>query len=277
MTIALCTDSAACLPDELMRRFEIGVAPLTVTVEGTLGDDLSIDDEEFFDRLAEGIKPTTSQPSPGAFLQLYKQAAERGASEILSIHIGANLSGTVGSARIAAQSSPIPVEVVDSGTASFQQGLCVWEAAEALANGAGLRDAAEQALKAGASSGTIFGVGGLQLAEAGGRLRDAKVDGVPVLSAGSAGITPVGSATSVHEAVGLMTRHVAEAASRLDGQRLRVGVTHIHAPAILQQFKERLREIKEIDEIMDYSLVPSMAAHTGPGTVSAVYLPRPVR
>ena len=277
MSTALCTDSAACLPASIVERFGILVAPLSVTVDGVLTDDLAMDNEEFFDQLAAGVKPTTSQPSPGSFLQLYKQAARDGAERVLSIHIGSNLSGTVASARIAAESSPVPVEVVDSGTASFQQGLCVWEAAEALASGSDVGDATAVALKAAQSSGNIFIVGALKFAAQGGRLVGGDVEGVPVLSVGEKGIAPVGSAQSVDEAIEIMTTHVAADAAKLDGQRLRIGVTHIHAREMARRFKEKLSAIKQLEEIMDYSLVPSMASHTGPGTVSAVYLARPVR
>ncbi|HEX5939441.1 MAG TPA: DegV family protein [Dehalococcoidia bacterium] len=277
MRTALCTDSAACLPAGVIERLGILVAPLSVTVDGVLTDDLAMDNEEFFDQLAAGVKPTTSQPSPGTFLQLYKQAAQDGAERVLSIHIGSSLSGTVASARIAAESSPVPVEVVDSGTASFQQGLCVWEAAEALASGSDVGDATDVALKAAQSSGNIFIVGALKFAAQGGRLVGGDVEGVPVLSVGEKGIAPVGNAQSVDEAIEIMTTHIAVDAAKLDGQRLRIGVTHIHAPEMARRFKEKISAINQVEGIMDYSLVPSMASHTGPGTVSAVYLARPVR
>ncbi|MEX2236197.1 MAG: DegV family protein [Dehalococcoidia bacterium] len=277
MKVVLVTDSAAALPPEVVQRHGILVAPLSVTVDGVFEDDLSYDRELFYEQLANGIKATTSQPSPGALLTLYKRAAQDGAEQVISIHIGSKLSGTVGSARVAAASSPIPVEVVDSGTASFQQGLCVWEAADALAAGAEIAEVARVAVEAGRCSSNIFIVGALKFAAEGGRLTGAVAEGVPILTATEAGIVPVGSAKSAGEAVDIMADHIARFAAGLKGQRLRLGVTHIHAPEMAQTFKDKLSQIKEIEELMDYFLPPSMATHVGPGTVSAVYLPRPVR
>src|SRR5437763_13393835 len=97
-------------------------------------------------------------------------AAAQGATEILSVHIGSSVSGTINSARLAAQVSPVPVRIVDSGTASFAITLCLWEAAEAIAAGAPIDEAAVAAERVGATVGNVFVVGALDLARAGGRM-----------------------------------------------------------------------------------------------------------
>src|SRR5699024_11302329 len=74
---------------------------------------------------ASGSHIRTSRPSPGRFTATYKHVAEQGYSRILSIHLSSKLSGTVEAARIAAQSSPVPVTVIDSYNAGMSLGNAV--------------------------------------------------------------------------------------------------------------------------------------------------------
>ena len=64
--------------------------------------------------LTAGAKVSTSQPPPAAFAAAYDRAAASGAREIVSIHLSGELSGTVRAAQLAAETSPVPVHVVDS-------------------------------------------------------------------------------------------------------------------------------------------------------------------
>src|SRR5438128_3221571 len=104
-------------------------------------------------------------------MELYRQAAETGAEEVLSIHIGSSISGTVQSARLASESSPVPVTVVDTGQASFAAGLCVLEGIQALGEGKSATDAAVLVGAATRTVGNTFVEKARDLARWGGRLR----------------------------------------------------------------------------------------------------------
>jgi len=136
-SIALITDSASYLPAGVCAQHGVIVVPLTVAIDGReFREGVDIDAGEFY-RLAEGATSiTTSQPSPGVIADAYRKAAAAGAKEIVSVHIGASLSGTMQSASVAAGLSPVPVTVVDSGQASFAEGLVVLEVIDALLRGA---------------------------------------------------------------------------------------------------------------------------------------------
>src|SRR5207245_1610945 len=73
--------------------------------------------------------PTTSQPSVGAFEEVFRPLREAG-DEVLSVHLSAKLSGTFGAARMAADAvDPEHITVVDSGTVAMAMGFLVLEAA----------------------------------------------------------------------------------------------------------------------------------------------------
>ena len=93
---------------------------------------VDLDADEFYAMLAADPPPavSTSQPSPGQFAAAYDTLLQRGCDEIISIHVTAATSGTLNAARLAARLLPIPVRLVDSGTAGFGVSCCVWAAGE---------------------------------------------------------------------------------------------------------------------------------------------------
>ncbi len=108
--------------------------PLVVNLEGQIfREGVDITTDEFYQRLAEtNALPTTSQPSPGDFVAVYRELAADD-PEILSIHMSSGLSGTLNSARTAAESVPeAKVTLVDTKTLSAGAGWQVEAAARAV-------------------------------------------------------------------------------------------------------------------------------------------------
>jgi DegV family protein with EDD domain len=270
--IRVVTDSNSQLPDELADRFGIAVVPLTVTVDGTpYLEGVELDADAFYDRFAGGATPavSTSQPSPGLFAETYARLAGEGATEILSVHIGAALSGTLNCARVAAADSPVPVRLVDTGTASFGIACCAWEAAEAVAAGAGVEDAAAVAERLAATIGNVFVVKALDLVRAGGRLAEgAGADGIPVLTLADGQVEVVGSARDVDEAADVMAGRVLAAGDRL---KVAVGIADAGAAPFWHALEQRLAGAPQVREVIRYRVGPSVGAHTGPGTAGAFF------
>ena len=274
--IGLVTDSNAQLPAGLAGRYGVEVVPLTVLVDGVeYREGVDLDADAFYARFSTG-RPTvsTAQPSPGRFAAAYETVADRGATEILSVHIGSSVSGTVNAARLASQVSPVPVRIVDTGTASFAVSLCLWEAAEAVAEGADLADAAAAAEAVGATVGNVFVVGALDVARAGGRLRDdvrpAASAGVPVLTLSGGVMRQVERCDDLERAAEVMAEFV-----RAAGPSLRVGVG-LSDPAslpLVAALENLLGFAAEVSELVRYRIGPSVGAHTGPGTVGAMFAP----
>lgn len=273
--LGFCTDSGAQLPPDLLSRHGIAVVPLTVTVDGVDHQEgVDLDADEFYDRFVRGQRPSvqTAAPPPGRFLEVWGDLAARGATEIISIHTGSEVSSTLDAARIAAEMAPVPVHLVDSHTASFAVGCCTWEAAEVAARGASADDAIAVAEKVAASVGNVFVVSALDLVRAGGRLAGGarEDDGIPVLSLVDGKIRPIGQATSVDDACDQMAAYVLGL-----GRGLRVGISIADrgAASIWEGLEARLAGHPEVRELVRYRVGPSVGAHSGPGTAGAVAYP----
>lgn len=273
--LGFCTDSGAQLPPELVSRYGIVVVPLTVTVDGVEHKEgVDLDADGFWDRFARRPAPSvqTAAPPPGRFLEAWGDLAAQGATEIVSIHTGSEVSSTLDAARIAAEMAPVPVNLVDSHTASFAVGCCTWEAAEAAERGATADEAVRIGQEVAASVGNVFVVSALDLVRAGGRLRPDTGDegGIPVLSLIEGKVQPVGRATSVDEACDQMATYVLKL-----GEGLRVGlsVADRGAAPLWEALESRLVGSPQVREVVRYRVGPSVGAHSGPGTAGAVAYP----
>jgi len=138
-SIAIVTDSTSDIPEDLVKKFNIHVIPLTVHFgqQQYLDDKKSLTLDQFYKKLKESdVFPTTSQPSPGDFINLYKKLLKSHDS-MISIHISSKLSATMNSALLAKKSlSQEDITIIDSLAAHAPLGLMVLKAAQLNSQGA---------------------------------------------------------------------------------------------------------------------------------------------
>jgi DegV family protein with EDD domain len=274
MTIGICTDSNSQLPPELAERYAIEVVPITVTIDDhDYLEGVDLDADRFYELLGSHPQPTvaTSQPSPGQFAAAYESLMDRGCDEILSVHVTATASGTLNSARLATRSLPVPVRLVDSGTASFGISCCVWAAADAVAAGADLEQAAHVAESLSPYVGTVFVVGALDVMRAGGRGGGvAEGDGIPVLTMRDGQVAVVDRVATMVDAVNAMASMALGWGPRL---RVAVGLADRAALPMTEALMDAVSESSNVVEVVRYRIGPSVGAHTGPGTVGCFMFP----
>jgi len=144
MTIRIVTDSACDLSDAELAEWGIGLVPLSIR----FGDDEFVDrteltTDEFYRRLAESEHlPETSAPAPGAFAKMFNDLADEGATGVVCINLSEALSATIQSARTAAQSDDVEIDVrvVNSKSVTGGLGSIVLVAAKAARDGASLEE-----------------------------------------------------------------------------------------------------------------------------------------
>lgn len=148
MTVRIVTDSACDLPPEIERSLNIEIVPLTIR----FGDQEYVDRAElgvaeFWERIGKSKQiPTTAAPAPGAFEAAYRKVIAEGATGIVVICLTSKLSATMSSAELAARSiTDVPIEVVDSKSATVGEALAAIAAARHAATGADVATIAEAA------------------------------------------------------------------------------------------------------------------------------------
>jgi len=177
MKVKIVTDSTADLPSNVCDELGIDVVPLNVHFgEQVLKDGQDVSAEEFYHRLVSSPSlPTTSQPSVGAFAEVYSQLLE-GCDSIISIHISSKLSGTCNSAIQARKELEADdrIHVIDALTSSLGLGLVAKRAAE-LANQSAEVGTIVETVCAAAARTEVFGLlETLEYLQKGGRIGKAQ-------------------------------------------------------------------------------------------------------
>jgi DegV family protein with EDD domain len=146
--IRIVTDSSCDLPAELETEHRITIVPLTIRFgDQEFVDRRDLTPEEFWSRCASSpVLPETAAPSPGAFEEAFRSAANDGADGVVCINLSSGLSATFAAAELAAKSlaDTLPVRVIDSRTLTMGLGNLCLSAARVAAGGGGLDDVANE-------------------------------------------------------------------------------------------------------------------------------------
>ncbi|HZD78760.1 MAG TPA: DegV family protein, partial [Actinomycetota bacterium] len=166
MTVAVITDSAAALPDEVAEEAGVVVVPMWVTVGADTLRDTELPLPELLRRADEGI--TTSAPSPGDLKEAIE--ARLGPEGALVVTVASRMSGSYQAARMAAGSFGDAVGVLDSGTAAGAQGLVALAAAGCARLGGSLDDVRARAERVAARVRLVASLGDLDWLVRGGHV-----------------------------------------------------------------------------------------------------------
>ncbi len=273
MKIAIVTDSTAYLRPEIAADPDVYVIPLSVVVDGvSYREGVDMTYSEYYRMLAAAKEPpTTSQPSVGEFLALYKKL-ESDYDTVISIHLSAAISGTCATAAGVARSlKSDKIHVVDSAYASVVLTLLVEETLRMTKEGRTLDDilAAVDVMKK--HSGLYFFVEDLSYLVRGGRL--SKVSGMlgtalqikPVLTFRDGEIR-------AHEKIRTGKKAVARLVSLFDeahsaGAPLLARVIHAEAEKEAEKLRANLAERYPDVSFLLAAITPVIGTHIGPGAL----------
>jgi DegV family protein with EDD domain len=276
---ALMTDSTSDLPESLAAERQIYIAPLHILWgQDNLKDRVDITIEQFHARLTTSPDlPTTSQPSPAEFVELYRQARdETGADGVLVMTISADLSGTYSSAQQAAPMVDFPVRVVDLRTVSVATGLAVLKVAEARDDGATLDEATRLAESLQTRTRLIFTLDTLEYLHRGGRIGGARrllgtaLNIKPILHVEDGKIEARESVRTRKRAI---SRLVEVCQEEIDPARpLYVAALHSRALAEMEALEAAIAEQYHPDLLIKAEIGATISVHAGPGAVGVALL-----
>ena len=280
--VGIITDSAACVPEELIGKYGIEIAPMILINEGkAYRDRIDIASAEFYQSLSrDEILWTTSAPSPGSYLELFRKAADK-FSQILVITMTPNLSHAYESARAGVdisreELSSLTIEVLDSGTAAGAQGLVVLAAARAANRGETLSRVIASTRSLMSKVGLIAFLDTLSYLAKGGR-----VPQVAAWASSLLNIKPIIEVLPLSRGVRSLQRVRTRpgAIRRLEEiVKERVGRKPVHCIVMHSNFIDEAEELKErmaseLDcaEVYVTDFTPVMGVHTGPGLLGVAF------
>jgi DegV family protein with EDD domain len=276
---ALVTDSTAYLSADLVGEHGIGVVPLHVIVSGQeRREGVDIAPGEVADALRAFKPVSTSRPAPQAFLDVYRDLADKGADSIVSVHISSDMSSTLGSAQLAAHQSPVPVTVIDSRSMGMAMGYAVLAGADLASRGAGAQEVADAVRARCGAATVVFYVDTLEHLRRGGRIGKANallgsaLAIKPILGLADGAIVPLERVRTSSKAIARLEElAVAAAGSRA----VDVAVHHLDSAERAERLAERLRlRIEGLEDLRVVELGAVVGAHVGPGTLAIAVSPR---
>lgn len=278
----IVSDRAMDIAPEQLQGFPVHLISLFLTLEGrTYESGVDIQPEDFYGLLERSASfPTTSQPSPGLFADLYRRLAKTD-PDILSIHISSGLSGTLDAARMGAAMVPeARVTFYDTKTLSGAQGWHVEAAARAIAAGWSKERILSLLENISAATETLFTVATLRYLIHGGRISHLKgmlasiLDIKPIIGVDkvSGKYTQRGQARTLKQAILSLADQITQRFP--PGSALRLQVLHAHNPEGAALLRERLTALFECTWLPTGPIAPVLGAHTGPGLVGVVYAPQ---
>jgi DegV family protein with EDD domain len=277
--IKIVTDSTMDMSEETLLKYanEIAVVPLSVTINGeTFLDRVQLIPADFIKMMRSAKElPKTSQPSPGAFLEVYNRLGTQG-YDIISIHMTGKMSGTVRSAETAAQMANTSVTVIDSQFVSKALSFQVIEAAEMVKQGKSSEEIVRRLEAIQKNTRLYVMVDTLENLVKGGRIGKGKaflgslMNIKPIASLEGAEYHPVAKVRSYSQVIKYLVNQFIE---DVKGTTIkRVGIAHAESFELAVKIKDRIIELTGFNDIeIDYTN-SIVSTHTGPGAIALMYL-----
>ena len=276
MAIKIVTDSTADIPQSLAKELGITVVPLYARFgEQVYRDRIDISEDDFYQRLSnDPVHPTTSQPSPQDFADVYSKLSKE-ASGIVSIHISNKLSGTVNSALRGKEISgaACPIEVIDSEMVSMGFGLIALRAVSIAGSGKDFTEvvAEVKSLVPRAHLWALFDT--LKYLARGGRIGKAKaflgsvLNIKPILGVKEGEMVPVVQARNREKGMDQLFKFASGHGDIED-----LAVMYSTTPDEASALADRLGTVFDRTKIKIARLGPALGTHAGPGALAVALI-----
>ena len=279
--VTVVTDSTAYIPNDILEDLNIQVIPLHVVWgDKVYEDNVNLKSDDFYPMLkAAKNLPTTSQPSPKEFMNLYQPLLEKG-HKIISTHISSGISGTINSAMQAKEMLKTEdIAVFDSTTSGMALGFVTMAVARAAKQGADFKTCQEITQKSIDNVDVYFMVNTLEYLHKGGRIGGASallgsaLDLKPILCFKDGEITSYEKVRTKKKAI----RRIIEISKEKIGDKrpIHFGIMQVEAEADADLVKQALEKSYSAEDIQDMRIVglsPVIGTHTGPGVIAISFL-----
>lgn len=274
--VKIVTDSTVDMSAKELEKYGIHMVPLTIYVDGeTFLDKVEIEQEEFLKKMNRSKElPKSSQPAPGVFLDLYNELGKDG-SEVISIHMTGGMSGTVRSAKSAADMTDTKVTVVDSEFISKALSFQVIEAAIMAREGKSAEEILSRLDIIRSQTRLIIVIDSLDNLVKGGRIGKVSafigsllsIKPIAILEGGV--LHPVSKARSDSQVVKYIIKKFKE---DLEGKKVnKIGFVHANGFDLADKVRGPIADLSGIESILIEPTTAVVSTHTGEGAMAIMY------
>ena len=279
--VAIVADSPVTLTAEFIAENKINIVPFHVIADDRDYMDTEVDMDWLYNRLQDKDNlPTTSCPSPGQFLQAFRECARK-EQDIICITMTAAFTkgyqAALDATKLAREEFPeIRIELIDSRTAEAGEMILVIGLAEAVKEGKSFEDIVELANELKLNMNTLQTFDTLFYREKGGRILKAKswakaetatsFKAIIEVDASAGKLTkPIARAKTKNE---ILAKMVDIATERIGNKRFHAAIVHGDVPEQASKLREMLLTKFNCEKIYINQALAVTAVHAGKGFIS---------
>lgn len=136
MKVKVIVDSCSDIPDDILKRYDIGMIPLNIELGEILRDRVDITPQEYYAKIYEYNLPNTSSPNLAQWKEHFDISFNNNYDKVIVIALSSKFSNTYQQACVAARKFyPDDVKIIDSLNASAGEGLLAIRLSELLQEG----------------------------------------------------------------------------------------------------------------------------------------------
>jgi len=278
MKIAIVTDSNSGITQAQGKELGIHVLPMPFMIDGNeYFEDITLTQEEFYEKMAQDLDISTSQPSPEATMEFWDKLLEE-YDAIVHIPMSSGLSGSCQTAKMLAEEYDGRVQVADNHRISVTQRQAALDALEMARSGMNAEQIKDKLEETGMDATIYITVDTLKYLKKGGRITPAAAAlGTllrlkPVLSIQGEKLDAYAKARTMKQAKSMMItaiQHDLETRwNDTDGSRVHLEIAHTQNEEAALLLKEELKELFPGTDIHVDPLSLSIACHIGPGSLA---------
>ncbi len=277
--IAVITDSNSGINFEDAKELGIKVLPMPFLIDGkTYFEEISLSQEEFFEKLENDVDISTSQPSPESVMKIWDEALEE-ADEVVYIPMSSGLSSSCHTALMLADDYDGKVQVVDNQRISVTQRQSVLDAMELAKRGLTAVQIKEKLEKVKFESSIYIMLDTLKYLKKGGRITPAAAAFgsalrlKPVLTIQGEKLDAYTIAKTKKQGVKKMLAAIEDDINKRFGdtdhmENIHMEIAHTKNPEAAEDLKQQIIEKFGVTEVDLYPLSLSIACHIGPGSIA---------
>lgn len=273
--IAIVTDSNSGITQEKAKKLGIRVLPMPFYIDGELFyEDITLTQEEFYQRLAEDADISTSQPSPAEVTGLWDEVLQDN-DKIIYTPMSSGLSSSCETAMGLARDYEGKVYVVDNQRISITQQQSVWDAIEMRDKGMSAEEIVDVLMREKLEASIYITVDTLKYLKKGGRVTPAAaaigtvLNLKPVLTIQGEKLDAFAKVRGIKAAkktmLDAMEKDIKE---RFAGKEVHLEGAYTCSDEMAQEWKQEIAErLPGYDIVMD-RLSLSVSCHIGPGAIA---------
>lgn len=279
MKIKITSDSTCDLGEELVKKYNVGIVPLSVILGDTIySDGVDITPQMIFDYVAKtGTLPKTAACTEEAYADYFASALKEG-DYVIHFNISSKASVTCRNAQEAAKRFGGKVKVIDSLALSTGQGLLVLKACDLAAAGKSPDEIVSEVEALRPKVNTSFVPDSLVYLHKGGRCSLAALMGAKVLKLHPMIEMKDGQLYASKKYMGGLTRCLKNycadlAAEYPEYDRTRCFITHSCCePEVVAMVRDIVENSFAFDEILETVAGCTVTGHCGKNTLGVLFI-----